>query len=76
MHYCCVYGFMGLWADNIALMNNYLVWLHECAIWSLRLQLGLIPIHFSIISINTLQIVPALLQIVPGLKGSKTEASG
>ena len=21
MHYCCVYGFVGLWADNIALMN-------------------------------------------------------
>ena len=21
VHYCCIYGFMGLWADNIAMMN-------------------------------------------------------
>ena len=65
---------MDLWADNIALMT---IWCGSTSVpFGLHIASGTDPHSFSIISIGTLQIVPALLQMVPGLKESKTEVSG
>ena len=69
MNSCWVYRFMCLWADNIAMMN---IWFGSTGVpFGLTFATVTEPRSFLNISIITLQIVPALLQIVPGLKGSK-----
>ena len=72
MHYCCIYGFLDLWADNIAVMNT---WSGSTSVpFGLKSGAGTDP-NSSIVNfhtINMLQMVPDLLQIVP----VKTEVSG